>query len=83
MPVELGKVKEDIKKKMKQLKAEGKLPTRYAKVINEKYPHLKTTQIHEVANGRYYNAEVVDAILELAENGKPEEQMERLEKLLE
>ena len=83
MPVQLTDNKQKILEKILRLKKDGYLPTRYAKAIKDKYPEMDTNRIHNVANGRSYNAEIIDAILELAETGKAEQQLERLEKLFE
>ena len=83
MAMKLAESKKEIKARIKQLKADGMLPTRYAKAIHTKYPNLTIAGIQDVANGRYYNEEIVDAILELAEKGKVEKQKERLDKLYE
>jgi len=81
MAVVTSENKTEILKRIVKIKKDGLLPTRYAKAIHTKYPHLSTHNIHNVANGASYNAEIVDAILELAEENKAAKQMERIENL--
>lgn len=82
MAVELSETKEKSKAYMKELKDQGRLPTRYAKVIKERYPHFTTARIHNVANGRNYHAEIMDAIIELACENDEEKRLKFLEYML-
>jgi len=65
-----------------QVKEKGLLPTRYAKELNLRYPHFKVKTIHNVVHGQTYNAEIIDAIIELASENKEKQRLEKLEALL-
>ena len=79
----LDQIKKESLEKILEVKAKGLLPTRYAKAINLKYPHIPVSRIHEVGTGRYYDGEIIDAMLELAYSNKEAQRLQRINDLLE
>lgn len=82
MPAKLSEDKKETLEYVMQIKKAGLLPTRYAKEIKERYPHLGIQSIHSVAAGKFHNPEIVDAIIELASENKEKQRIEKLKALL-
>ena len=78
----LDQIKKESLEKILEIKSKGFLPTRYAKAINLKYPHIPLARIHEVGSGRRYDGEIIDAILELAQSNQENQRLQRINDLL-
>ena len=87
---EVDLLKEERKKVQElvvRLRTEGKLPKQYGAILEKSHPQFNRQAIFNVANGRYYNQEIIDAIIQLAkdsyhDNQRVREQAKEIEDLL-
>ena len=80
--ISVSQTRKAIQKKMVELRKSGLLPRGYAKAIAEKIGCDKNS-VYQVTSGRYVVPEIVEALIELAEENKEILLLNRLNKVLE
>lgn len=67
--------------KIVQIKDSGLLPKGYAKTVAEEL-EVKTSKVYDVANGRHYNPEVAEMLLNMAGESKLQQLIKKADDIL-